>query len=161
MFVGDVLSVPFRSESVDVAISIAVIHHLSTDAHRLRALEELVRIIKPGGQVLVYAWAQVLVYLERVLRQQEQEENSRRKFVAQDVFVPWTLPKNFQEPQPGEDSSQIPPTTTFQRYCHVYQEGEIDKLFARIPGVIIEESYYDHSNWCVRARKQVGSSLQQ
>ena len=36
---------------------IAVLHHLSTPERRLAGLRELVRIIRPGGLVLVYVWA--------------------------------------------------------------------------------------------------------
>ncbi|KAK3577072.1 hypothetical protein CHS0354_037097 [Potamilus streckersoni] len=55
--VSDILSIPLRTESFDVAICIAVIHHLSTKDRRLRALSELLRIVRPKGKVLVYVWA--------------------------------------------------------------------------------------------------------
>ncbi|XP_076446185.1 tRNA (carboxymethyluridine(34)-5-O)-methyltransferase ALKBH8-like [Babylonia areolata] len=58
VFVGDVLAIPVRSASVDVGLCIAVIHHLSTKARRKQAIEELVRILTPGGCVLIYVWAQ-------------------------------------------------------------------------------------------------------
>ncbi|XP_061165252.1 alkylated DNA repair protein alkB homolog 8-like [Saccostrea echinata] len=56
-FVGDVLSIPLRSEAFDVCICIAVIHHLSTEERRVQALTELVRILRSGGQALIYVWA--------------------------------------------------------------------------------------------------------
>ncbi|KAL3879966.1 hypothetical protein ACJMK2_032242 [Sinanodonta woodiana] len=55
--ISDILSIPLRTESFDVAICIAVIHHLSTKDRRLRALSELLRIVRPKGKVLVYVWA--------------------------------------------------------------------------------------------------------
>ena len=55
--VCDTMRVPYRSAAFDAAISIAVIHHLSTEEHRLRALRELLRIVRVGGHVLVYVWA--------------------------------------------------------------------------------------------------------
>mmetsp|Transcript_29949 Transcript_29949/g.48385 ORF Transcript_29949/g.48385 Transcript_29949/m.48385 type:complete len:156 (+) Transcript_29949:46-513(+) len=55
--VCDCIQLPFRSESFDVAISIAVIHHFSSPERRLHALVELVRILRPGGQALIYVWA--------------------------------------------------------------------------------------------------------
>eukprot|EP00794_Sanderia_malayensis_P018979 gene18979-20886_t len=55
--VCDILSLPYRSNSFDAAISIAVIHHLSTAERRFSAIKELVRIIKPDGLVLIYVWA--------------------------------------------------------------------------------------------------------
>uniref|UniRef100_A0A3Q1HRX3 tRNA (carboxymethyluridine(34)-5-O)-methyltransferase n=1 Tax=Anabas testudineus TaxID=64144 RepID=A0A3Q1HRX3_ANATE len=56
-FVSDALSVPLRAASCDACISIAVIHHFSTQERRLAAVRELVRLLKPGGRALVYVWA--------------------------------------------------------------------------------------------------------
>ncbi|XP_068702570.1 alkylated DNA repair protein alkB homolog 8-like [Montipora foliosa] len=57
VIVCDILSLPYRSDAFDVSLCIAVLHHLSTAERRLEGLRELVRITRPGGQVLVYVWA--------------------------------------------------------------------------------------------------------
>ena len=41
----------------------------------------------------------------------------------------------------------------FQRYCHVYEEGELRDLFAQLPWLRVEEEYYDTGNWCITAEK--------
>ena len=46
-----------RSNAFDVCICIAVLHHLATDERRLAALKELVRVVRTGGQILLYVWA--------------------------------------------------------------------------------------------------------
>ena len=51
----------------------------STEARRLRALEELFRVLRVGGQALVYVWAM------------EQQPDSKKQFDRQDVMVPWHL----------------------------------------------------------------------
>uniref|UniRef100_A0A8C2X4M6 AlkB homolog 8, tRNA methyltransferase n=1 Tax=Cyclopterus lumpus TaxID=8103 RepID=A0A8C2X4M6_CYCLU len=56
-FVSDALSVPLQTASCDACISIAVIHHFSTQERRLAAVRELVRLLKPGGRALIYVWA--------------------------------------------------------------------------------------------------------
>ncbi|KAK2912599.1 alkylated DNA repair protein alkB homolog 8 [Channa argus] len=56
-FVSDALSIPLRTASCDACISIAVIHHFSTQERRLAAVGELVRLLKPGGRALIYVWA--------------------------------------------------------------------------------------------------------
>lgn len=41
---------------------------------------------------------------------------------------------------------------TFQRYYHVFKEGELGQLFRlHLKGVEVEKEYYDHENWCVLA----------
>ncbi|XP_022244110.1 uncharacterized protein LOC106461431 isoform X2 [Limulus polyphemus] len=68
---------PFRDESFDAAISIAVIHHFATTERRVRALQELARILRIGGKVMITVWAM---------------EQNNRKFDSQDVLVPWHQP---------------------------------------------------------------------
>eukprot|EP00946_MAST-07B_sp_MAST-7B-sp1_P003048 g3048.t1 len=80
--VCDGLLLPYRNSAFDAAISIAVFHHISTHKRRLRALHELARVVRVGGPILIYAWAQ------------EQGDESRRRFESQDVLVPWHLKKN-------------------------------------------------------------------
>ena len=54
---ADSLLLPFRDNCFDHLISIAVIHHFSNDALRKAAVEELVRIVRPGGTLLITVWA--------------------------------------------------------------------------------------------------------
>lgn len=74
--VCDCLRLPYKKDLFDAAICIAVVHHLSTEERRLAALRELSRILRPGGNLLVYVWAM---------------EQDGRKFDRQDVLVPWHL----------------------------------------------------------------------
>ena len=53
----DNLSLPLRDESVDAALSIAVIHHIATAERRVRALRELSRVLRVGGRVIISVWA--------------------------------------------------------------------------------------------------------
>ena len=43
---------------------------------------------------------------------------------------------------------------TFQRYYHVFREGELSKLFSGLEGVEVLDEFYDHENWCVVAKKK-------
>ena len=53
----DNLSLPFRDESLDAVLSVAVIHHIATAERRVRALRELARVIRVGGRVMISVWA--------------------------------------------------------------------------------------------------------
>ncbi|CAM9734586.1 unnamed protein product, partial [Ectocarpus sp. 12 AP-2014] len=46
-------------------------------------------------------------------------------------------------------------SVVYQRYCHVYAEGELEGLVERVDGLRLVESYYDRSNWCVVAERDV------
>jgi len=53
----DNLSLPFRDESLDAVLSVAVIHHVATAERRVRALRELARVVRVGGRVMISVWA--------------------------------------------------------------------------------------------------------
>lgn len=170
--VGDALNAPYRSNAFDAAISIAVLHHLSTKTRRLAALRELIRVLRPGGRGLVYAWA---------FEQGEMNgDKGARKFPAQDVFVPFhfRLQSHSQQMDGVQAASFVKDKNSlvFQRYCHVYKRGELQSLLIEaansmksenvedgdIAGnqctsstatIRVEETYYDMSNWCVRFQK--------
>lgn len=57
VLVADAVNLPYRTGFGDAAISIAVLHHLSTENRRRKAIEELVRVVKKGGRVLITVWA--------------------------------------------------------------------------------------------------------
>ena len=70
----DNLNLPLKDESLDAALSIAVIHHIATVERRVRALRELARALRVGGKVMISVWAM---------------EQKHRKFGSQDVLIPW------------------------------------------------------------------------
>ncbi|POO04067.1 Methyltransferase type [Trema orientale] len=57
VLVADAVNLPYKTDFGDAAISIAVLHHLSTESRRKKAIEELVRVVKKGGLVLITVWA--------------------------------------------------------------------------------------------------------
>lgn len=85
VFCCDAVKLPLRSDIFDATLCIAVLHHLATIDRRVAAIRELVRITRPGGSVMIQAWAM------------EQGEDSKRQFEEQEVMVPWKLvPRFFQ-----------------------------------------------------------------
>ncbi|KAJ8984420.1 hypothetical protein NQ317_012483 [Molorchus minor] len=92
VIVLDNLSLPYRDESLDAVVSIAVVHHLATTERRIRALRELARVLRIGGRLIISVWAM---------------EQSHRKFESQDVLVPWRRPRHISTP-----SLELTSTTT-------------------------------------------------
>ncbi|EZA60163.1 hypothetical protein X777_15100 [Ooceraea biroi] len=78
VLICDNLALPFREESFDAVLSIAVVHHFATTERRVHALKELARVLRIGGRLVISVWAM---------------EQKHRKFESQDVLVPW--PKSY------------------------------------------------------------------
>ncbi|KAI1132127.1 uracil-5--methyltransferase TRM9 [Nemania abortiva] len=158
--VADGLALPFRKGCADFALCIAVIHHMSTRERRVDALRRLLECVREdGGQVLVYVWA-----LE--------QGSSRRGWDAsseQDQLVPWVMKANQnqkkakqQQQQQGDngngsgggseglglDSSGPAVDTTYERFYHLYREGELEDD-VRAAGGRVLESGYERDNWWV------------
>uniref|UniRef100_A0A182Y5C4 Methyltransferase type 11 domain-containing protein n=1 Tax=Anopheles stephensi TaxID=30069 RepID=A0A182Y5C4_ANOST len=74
----DNLELPFRDESFDAVLSLAVVHHFATTERRVGAIRELARILRIGGRVIITVWAL---------------EQRHRRFESQDVLVPWQPPR--------------------------------------------------------------------
>lgn len=57
VIVLDNLALPFRDESLDAVVSIAVVHHFATTDRRICALRELARVLRIGGRIIISVWA--------------------------------------------------------------------------------------------------------
>jgi len=60
---GDVRSLPFDNRSFDVVIASLVLHHVPPPERR-KALGEVVRVLKPGGQLLVLELFTIMEYVK-------------------------------------------------------------------------------------------------
>lgn len=93
---GDAATVAIRPDRVDLAVYVATIHHLRDRDTRVRSLDELARVLAPGGRALVSAWS-----------------TTHEKFSSEEGFdttVDWTLPG-------GE---------TVPRFYHIYDPAEFE-----------------------------------
>jgi tRNA (uracil-5-)-methyltransferase TRM9 len=140
--IADTLNLPHPDSSFDFAISIAVIHHLSSPARRQDAIKTILHTLKPAttgsaaGNALIFAWA-----LE--------QKNSRRGWDVgdnQDVLVPWVL---------KPDANEYHESKTYQRYYHLYKEGELEKDIKDAGGVVVRAGY-DRDNWWAIAQRPAG-----
>lgn len=167
---ADNLALPHPVGRFDFAISIAVIHHLSTSSRRVAAINEVLGALKSHGQhhphvlrpkALLYVWA-----LE--------QRGSRRGWDEcddQDVMVPWVLnrrrdDKTKAEPacssgwhaqkkqtvNQTEDPSNPENSTTFQRYYHLYREGELERDIVAAGGIVLSSGYEKDNWWAIAGR---------
>ncbi|XP_059482300.1 alkylated DNA repair protein alkB homolog 8 isoform X2 [Neocloeon triangulifer] len=166
VFVSNCLHVPFRDNSIDCCISIAVIHHLSTEDRRLKAISEMVRVLRPGGEALIYVWAknqfkdqQKSSYLKQSNNKPSEGKpfapstpfslpvhSNRTQFCHSDLLVPWKLKHKQQKTDDKEEE-------VYFRYYHMFDEGELELVCSRVTDVHIQRSFYDQGNWCVVLKK--------
>jgi len=124
----------FRPGMFDAVIAIAVIHHIPNVEGRISALQEIHRLLKPGGRALIYVWAM----------EQKKGTIGARTFESQDIYVPWNLQSKYLKPDEGIPEGQIVP---LKRYYHVFTEDEFRGLIEAVPEFKIESLYYDNNNW--------------
>lgn len=55
--VCDNLELPFRDESFDAVLSLAVVHHFATTERRVCAIRELARVLRISGRLVISVWA--------------------------------------------------------------------------------------------------------
>lgn len=165
----DCLYLPYRDDSVDAAISIAVIHHLSTRERRRRAISEMVRVLRPGGRCLIYVWAMEQRkdsadshYLRYGKKSKEsgtvnQSGVNRQTQLQRISEYHLTLPIHENRTNFSHSDMLVPwkkkSGEHFLRYYHVFREGELAKLCTEIPSASIRQMYYDQGNWCVILEK--------
>ena len=165
VFAGDATCLPLRSRSFDVALNIAVLHHVSSEPRRRKLVTETMRLLTVGGTALFYAWA----------LEQADGGVSGHHFESQDVLVPFHKKAGVQgkvvvtggsgsgrrrerrrgraEPR-ARTTTGTRPRRGYQRYCHVYKEGELETLFEHIKSwVKVNRVYFDCGNWCVEAER--------
>jgi len=121
---GDILDIPFEDNVYDYTICIAVIHHLSTQEKRLKAVSELVRITKKSGRIFILVWSM------------EQPPDSRRKFTEQENYIDFC--NKYQE-------------VLGKRYYYIFQNLELESLLP--DNVKIIKSLYEMGNYGVIVEK--------
>ena len=71
---ADVGYLPYHDETFDWAISVATYHHIKGERERQAALDELRRVLKPGGEAFITVW---------------NRGQPRFWFSGKEVAVPW------------------------------------------------------------------------
>jgi ubiquinone/menaquinone biosynthesis C-methylase UbiE len=93
--------IPLTDNSVDCVMCIAAFHHLSTPERRKKSLQEMKRITKPNGRIIISVWSI------------NQPKKTRREFHEYgDTIVKWN--------QYGK---------IYNRYYYIFKINEILNLF--------------------------------
>lgn len=138
----DNLELPFRDESFDAVLSLAVVHHFATTERRVGAIRELARILRIGGRVIITVWAL---------------EQRHRRFESQDVLVPWQPPrsKNATVSDEEDDDDFLPPyhayTEDSTNSSRSAGDGDSSSLSSSSPG----ETCYSFVRRAIQVRSNV------
>ncbi|KAI6687677.1 hypothetical protein NL676_024505 [Syzygium grande] len=200
VLVADAVNLPYRTCFGDAAISIAVLHHLSTENRRKRAIEELVRVVKKGGLVLITVWAveqedrslltkwtplapkyveewvgpgsprvrsPSSLMLESIPETDDSSVQSMREVTVniaakpektqnlnhygEDEALAPRQEKNIKDQQEYFDDKKG--AVVYNRYYHVFGEGELERLVSGMDNIIVVDRFYDKSNWCIILEK--------
>jgi arsenite methyltransferase len=65
---ADMRTLPLADASADVVVSSLAIHNISSATERARAIAEIVRVLKPGGRVVVVDIRHARAYAEELVR---------------------------------------------------------------------------------------------
>jgi len=123
---GNLLNIPFPDCSFDYVICIAVLHHLSTDQHRIDGINKLLRITKPSGKILITVASHEFPFYKNLGGEQ-------------DCMVPW---KNCK------DQSIIS-----NRYYHLFKKDELESM-CNNGNIEHIESIFELFNWVVTITKK-------
>jgi ubiquinone/menaquinone biosynthesis C-methylase UbiE len=135
---SDMTSLPFLAETFDGAMAVASYHHLNNDKDRQKALREMYRVLKKGGDVMIVVWAK------------EQEDDSRFAFHSDvktsafgwDEYVEWKV-KN------GNEIYEI-----YERYYHIYGKGDLENEITMLcPEFHVVSVEWEKGNWIALLRK--------
>lgn len=118
----------------DSIISVAVIHHLSTESRRIKMIENIYHLLKLNGTCLITSWA--TTYLKNI--------NTKTKCIRLDF----------------ENNSQndylITWNNTYERYYHFFEPNEFEDLIAKANlsnSLVIKEKIFECDNWIVLMEK--------
>ncbi|XP_043268581.1 alkylated DNA repair protein alkB homolog 8 [Venturia canescens] len=164
VFLCDCLALPFASDSVDAIISIAVIHHLSTEERRKQAISEMIRVLRRDGRCLIYVWAKeqqkdsvdstYLKFNNPQKKKQTTEKSTEIRAIAETGLI---LPVHENRTNFNHSDVLVPWKRkgggNFLRFYHVFEENELFDLCSKLSSTSVEKIYYDQGNWCAILRK--------
>lgn len=145
--VGDACCLPYEDCSADALLSVATIHHLSTVKRRKKAIEEMIRICRPNGKIMIECWADTEPKFKKSIsvidyqktKTIEDDEKELSYYTDHDRMV------SFQNPN-GE---------IHYRYYHFFTKDDFtDLLNVSCDGYVIEgKIYFEMNNWIMIGHK--------
>ncbi|MBU1895621.1 class I SAM-dependent methyltransferase, partial [Patescibacteria group bacterium] len=84
--VAEMTQLPIEDNSFDVIYTVATFHHLSDDKMRIKALEEMKRVLKPGGKIIMTNWNLHNDWVKKKIKEGKFEIDSND---SRHIKIPW------------------------------------------------------------------------
>lgn len=125
--IANALSLPLPDNHFDKVYSISVIHNIPSKEFQLQYLKEALRVLKPGGLLILRVWDfwQRKEGIKLFIKYALLKLIGRSKLDFKDVFLPWKNDKG---------------KAVAQRYFHCFTKREIENL-AKKAGFKIKKSW--------------------
>ena len=82
---GDGSDLPFEDETFDVAITVAALHHVADPADVRATLMEMVRVLRPGGRIVVWDHNPRNPYWKNLMARVPQDDGSERLVPEEEI----------------------------------------------------------------------------
>ncbi len=87
---GDLLKIPIQNAKIDTVVSIAAFHHIPSIKLKEKAINEIARILKKGGILIITAWNLFQPKYKKYIWQARLKSIlSFGKYDMRDTFIPW------------------------------------------------------------------------
>jgi ubiquinone/menaquinone biosynthesis C-methylase UbiE len=119
--VSEMTELPFEDNSFDSIWAMASYHHLPTDEQRQKGLDEMKRVLKPGGRIIMLNWNMYGEWVQKKVASGAYTEEAPGDFI-----VPWRdgSKKNYGD-----------------RYYYGFTQEKIAELAAN-SNLVVDEQYY-------------------
>jgi len=107
--IGNLYNLPFANKSFDKVFAIASIHHIPSNKLRTKILEEIRRVVKPEGLIIISVWN---LNKRKYLKQIKKSQKEHSYLEEGDLLKPW-----------GKEKENL-------RYYHAFKKQELIDLFS-------------------------------
>jgi len=113
--------IPYRDSVFDHSFTVAVLHHIEKEIDRVKAINELVRVTKPGGTIFIQVWSADIPKNKKFIKINDNN----------DYFITWEVEKGY----------------VLKRFYHLFTRDEFTELLQQTSGVKLVDVKEELGNW--------------